>query len=677
MLLERLILEDVGTYSGRQVFELTPRKRYGAKKPVILFGGLNGAGKTTFLTAVRLALYGRQSTDSGATQKQYERYLRELIHRPKHALVRADRAAISLEFVYARFGVQDRYKILRSWEERGSNSVEEKLQLFRTGQVDEQLVDEQAQAFLNQMIPAGVAQFFFFDGEKIAALAKDDSDAVLADAIRRLLGLDLADRLSSDLNVYLRNLRANRADSEIRRELMELQAKLDAANAEVETGEQKLANELTPALDAARNDYEQKRIDLSTNGGAWAVDRGQLEAKLDLLRDERTALEDRLREQLGGIAIFSLAKKTAPKILASLELEQKTFEEQALSRAVSNHVESLKARIATLDGLRANQSKLIKCIDSWAKELAPTPSKGTKSNVVRHGLAGSDSRSVTEALTRATPIASAEVIANHGRATTIAGEEDQIHSTLAHAPSEDSIRQAFDAMSAAAAVVAKLEIERRVFIEDLRRKTWACIDLVRKLKKLEARVIEDAGVEKGEAAAEALQSMIVDFNSMAAQEKCETLRRFFVSAFRRLSRKEDIVHDARIDALDFSVTLLDHAGRDVPKKRLSAGEKQIYAIAMLEALAKASGRNLPIIIDTPLGRLDSKHRAKLVDAYFPIASHQVVLLSTDTEVDLPFYLGLQKSISHAYHLSFDSDEGATHVEEGYFWKNDEGFAHAS
>ena len=90
---------------------------------------------------------------------------------------------------------------------------------------------------------------------------------------------------------------------------------------------------------------------------------------------------------------------------------------------------------------------------------------------------------------------------------------------------------------------------------------------------------------------------------MSAGRKVGLLEREFVAAFRRLMEK-DIVTDARVDPRRFTVTLLNGQGDEVRKSQLSAGEKQIYAIAMLEALARISDRRLPVIIDTPLGRLD-------------------------------------------------------------------------
>lgn len=99
--------------------------------------------------------------------------------------------------------------------------------------------------------------------------------------------------------------------------------------------------------------------------------------------------------------------------------------------------------------------------------------------------------------------------------------------------------------------------------------------------------------------------------------------------------------------------LYDQTGQALAKQRLSEGEKQIFAIAVLWGLARASARPLPAVIDTPMARLDATHRQHLVERYFPHASHQVILFSTDTEVDRHYYQELQPHIARAYHLNYD------------------------
>jgi DNA sulfur modification protein DndD len=101
--------------------------------------------------------------------------------------------------------------------------------------------------------------------------------------------------------------------------------------------------------------------------------------------------------------------------------------------------------------------------------------------------------------------------------------------------------------------------------------------------------------------------------------------------------------------------LYDPHGQLLPKQRLSAGEKQLLEIAFLWGLARVSGRNLPIAIDTPLGKLDS--------------SHQVILLSSDTEIGKPELAKLteQEAISRSYLLKYRPAQGNNTMEEGYFW----------
>jgi len=135
-----------------------------------------------------------------------------------------------------------------------------------------------------------------------------------------------------------------------------------------------------------------------------------------------------------------------------------------------------------------------------------------------------------------------------------------------------------------------------------------------------------------------------------------------------LLHKQQLFERVVIDPENFSINLIDQAGTVLPKDRLSEGEKQIFAISVLWGLSQASARPLPAIIDTPMGRLNSEHRNQLVERYFPHASHQVIILSTDTEIEEHYFEQLKPSVPRAYHLNYDEAGRMTIVEEGYFWK---------
>jgi DNA sulfur modification protein DndD len=248
MLLERLTVCDFGLFRGQHVLELAPRKKYGSARPVILFGGLNGAGKTTILTAVRTALYGRQSMGFGASQKAYEEFLGNLIHKNKNAVIPTNAASVSLEFTYSQLGRQSHYRVNRSWVKNGKR-LDETLGIYRDGTLLESLSHEQAQAFLNQLIPIGVSELFFFDGEKIARLASDAGEVALSSSIRRLLGLDVLDKLKADLSIYSRQKRGKTLTDAQGLEVSSLQQQLDTLKQETDVTLRLLREEVVPTID--------------------------------------------------------------------------------------------------------------------------------------------------------------------------------------------------------------------------------------------------------------------------------------------------------------------------------------------------------------------------------------------------------------------------------------------
>ena len=167
-----------------------------------------------------------------------------------------------------------------------------------------------------------------------------------------------------------------------------------------------------------------------------------------------------------------------------------------------------------------------------------------------------------------------------------------------------------------------------------------------------------------------VQTTLQLFKERLTLKKLNKLEGEVTECFRYLLHKSDLVHRVAIDTHNFSLSLYDPQGETVPKHRLSAGEKQLLSIAFLWGLARVSGRNLPIAIDTPLGRLDSSHRNNLVERYFPTASHQVILLSTDTEIRQNELQQLTEpdAIAHQYLLQYNPDERQTTVHgDRYFW----------
>jgi len=143
------------------------------------------------------------------------------------------------------------------------------------------------------------------------------------------------------------------------------------------------------------------------------------------------------------------------------------------------------------------------------------------------------------------------------------------------------------------------------------------------------------------------------------------IEQLVLESYQTLLRKSGLVTRLSINPEDYALTLYGHDARELSSERLSAGERQLLAIALLWGLAKASGRPLPMAIDTPLGRLDSVHRMHLIERYLPFASHQILLLSTDEEIMGDYHRHLLPWIGHTYLLIHDDKTASSRVMKGY------------
>ena len=83
----------------------------------------------------------------------------------------------------------------------------------------------------------------------------------------------------------------------------------------------------------------------------------------------------------------------------------------------------------------------------------------------------------------------------------------------------------------------------------------------------------------------------------------------------------------------FEISYRDIDGNRIGMSSISSGMKQLSATSLLWALKAVSGINVPVVIDTPLGRIDLMHQANLLKSYYPKVGEQVIILPTDSELD--------------------------------------------
>lgn len=671
-------LINFGLYPGEHIVDVRPPPVGGTTdRPIILIGGKNGAGKTTILEAVRLCLYGASALGKGTKRATYEAYLLSRIHRQIGAPMHHSFAGVAVSFIHTVGGTTHEFTMRRMWERRRSG-VSETIYISRDGApLSEQEMGWWEQ-FLHDLLPPGLADLFFFDGEKIQSLADDPDYTLLGEAIRSLLGLDLLDRLRADLAVYLARQRRTGGQA-----LDDLVADLRLRRSEVDqafNGAYTALAQINSVIANRQGKVEDLERRLASEGGALAVRRDLLKQRAEMLRDAIRRYERIIAEQANMLLPFAIVPQLAQTLKARLELDERVEQYIQVSTVADYFVEEFTRRLVWdddwLDGIRLsnqNREKLTAHLtdkagairDSLIQDDASTLADET----VVHPLEKDERRELITWLEQATTLVPAQ-LAEVGQALESAlAELAEVEANLLNLPAEEAIQPIIQQLNVLQRELGALDVQQKtqeLAVQYARQKRTA---LDREEKELNTRLMR--GDDPGYRArlAGRAQQVLVRYEEALQRAKITELEDAIVECFGRLSRKGHYIRRVAIDPETFATTLYNQKGDALPREQLSAGEKQIYAVAVLWALRLVSGRTLPIIVDTPLGRLDSEHRQRLVQRYFPQASHQVVLLSTDTEIDQALYSHLEPSIARSYQLVYQTGEASTRVEEGYFWRD--------
>ena len=656
MIFESLSLENFGAYAGVQNAILAPAPG----KPVVLFGGMNGGGKTTLLDALQLVLYGPRARTSTRGRAGYHEFLLSCINRNVEPHVGA---TITLRFSRFSNGQMVPCEVQRAWRETGSGVVET-VTATQAGEFDSTLTDHWDE-FIEGYLPSRIAHLFFFDGEQIKELAERENAAeILGTAIHSLLGLDIVDRLQADLKVLERRKRAEVLDGQAAADFSRVQ--LDITNIEALQSEvcfERAALENT--VGRHRKDANDARERFRAAGGDTYARRAEIEKELTELRRQESIESEKLRDLLAGPLPLAIVSP----LLAAAEADAQKESQNQTAAAVLNAVGQ---RDSELLALLKQQKVPADAITLAADFLENDRNKrALAANSVGDQRYASDAVPVLAHTLRyvlPSVIADAEAVIAH--LATISDGITRLERDLASVPDADSLADLQQKLDHAEATLR----EKNAALEAVALKQAALTgqraDAERRLERFADGAIDAEQREDSRGRilrhSARVRSTLTSFRSRVVQRHIARLEALILESLQQLFRKRTLAAQIVIDPDTFNVTLVNASGQTIPFHRLSAGERQLLATALLWGLARASGRPVPTVIDTPLGRLDSTHRQHLVRDYFPRASHQVILLSTDEEIRGAHLDTLRPSIARTYRLNHNDATGASSIEEGYF-----------
>jgi DNA sulfur modification protein DndD len=658
MIFEEIIINNLFSYYGKNVFDLRSPQ---PGKNIVLISGRNGFGKTSFITAVKLLFGG--ATKSICQTVQVGRTLKE-----KDYLLGTGSEWLGVVNLRARaeskdFGVSIRWReengtvtVDRSWHLEGHKYSQDLC--VRATFLQKPLTEDEAQKFLEQRLPEDYIHYFFFDGEQIQTLAEANRAAQLQH-MERILNISRVDTLIEYLGKVIGRWSRTAMDAEARQELIKLEGELNGTRAEqianrqsqddlryaiedlerrIDEGEryldslrayslQKDESFLQEKRDSLRQDLERQQLEFAneflTEIPLLANEKmvGKVRKELRKLVDEQSAAPDDLQNYLSnGLPkdLFEAPPYPDPPLLKTQELFLKRKLTELLEKYLSNRREGNKS--------------LLRLPAASAKALAQLFDVVAESEQLR--------RHCTQSLKaiRSAKLQLEEAAQRYHDVSRL-GEEE---------------RQEYRKRKSRIEEMRNEIIERKVNLKKLEADERS---MSSRIGKIEYQIKTQQGTlhqnmqsrEKIDLARK-LRDFFQKFKDDLKAKYRKDIEEAVNRNFRRIVTSHRMVHRIRIEN-DFSLHYENVHGEIIGWANLSSGISQLAVTALLWALKDVSGKAIPVIIDTPLARIDREHQENLLTLYYPHAGEQVIILPTDSELDKEKYLRILPYVYREYRLS--------------------------
>ncbi|MBS4205477.1 DNA sulfur modification protein DndD [Lederbergia citrea] len=666
MILKKLVFDSYKTYYGQQEIDLYIPKEIREEKGqnIILLGGLNGAGKTTILKAIIYILFGKR----GMSETEYKRLFSNVINNTFFDEGGRE-CSVSL-ILETDSGEEWNLKIKWYFDKSKRMTQEEReLSIKKPGtRIPKHARIENIEVFnkfIDRIIPYHAAPFFIFDGEEIRDVILRQNSQEMKDAIHKISGMEAYKQLLLDLNSLKDSLENKLAKSVSQKAIDSARTQLEKAKEVIIDLEKKdehyqshIRNYEKLIYDA-KLDRNNKITKNSKSREVFIKEQTKLATQLEITKKN---YNDFLNNNLLILILKDKVLNLKEQLRLESDLNHKRIVRDASLTPYRNFINQLLNKNITPPLTQEQLEQITKLGEEiWVEENKIKNEIPTSIREI-HDISKNDYNYLIN-LPLKDKIQLSTFVNDIERLTQ---KMDELEKEIRNAPEAINVDKEDEKIDLLVKKLSEYQLRKKVVSKKLRAAYEEKSTLMNNITRM-------AGLDEN---VEALQQQNKDVSrTIKAMEqyvkeltdmKANFIKEEFAKMLQRLFRKQDEFGKIEFDINTYTIRLYNDRMQEISIHDRSAGELQMISSALIWALTKASDLSLPMVIDTPLGRLDSYHRNHLINYYYKELSDQVIILSTDTEITEE-YIKLMKNHSYKqYMLDYNESKKYTIVRDGYF-----------
>lgn len=692
MKIKKIILFNIGPYIDKNVFDLSSDEN----RNIVLIGGKNGAGKTTFFKSIKTCLYGCRVWGFEAPGKEYYSIVDNLLN-AKLQYDTSARGYVELELVFNDGKQVDTYRLHREWKKK-KKGIDESFLIYKA----DELLDVESQSdfinYLLSIIPPDMFNFYFFDGESIADFFLGNGGGKnFKNAFLKLYGLDTLSIMVENFERYFKKKDGNNtayfAYQEARKKLMLCEEELENMREQLK----RLENDtdlLQIKLQALHKDY-------SKSGGVSLDEWKEISANLTKEETKREEINRWLKEIANHYLPFIIVKEQMQNLLVRLEREQDIKSHKVIAEALQE--EDIQKALSDF----LNDKGIAESFSEEIVHFLRTLFVGSEEQKVLFDLSNSQINRLIAQIYEKIDFEQQLIIKSNKALTTSLKITKRLREQLS-ASSIDGYEEYSEQKEKIEKESLDLKLRTEKLIQDIAVKDAEKMQLnseFNKAKEVYEKMLKSKSITNLSSRAIGVYTLLEE-ELIARQGRI--LQQAFIECFSSIINKDNfidgIVIDKNINVIPYKfidVTFLQIENYlqanekthflemfdtkyliEINKLRLgekeiivlpspitapfSQGERQVYIMSLYLALLKTSRKDIPFFIDTPFARIDSNHREKIVEEFFNKISNQMFILSTDEEIVGEYKALIDEKISDRFVLSINDYGNTTVVPAKYF-----------